>query len=159
MRLAASLGASFDDAEDVAQESLLRFLGRNYAVTAIDERREAALLARIGYSVYLDLLRRKKYRRTEMFVDDRPDGRSHESSDVETARDVATLTARAGLETDDIALLNRRYGDELSIPEIAAELGLHPNTIRRRIDRLLYRLRLAAAADRNAPFLVAERVL
>ena len=139
LRLLAGLGVPRDDREDLAHQALLKFLTHGYGQLALDARQEKALLARIGYSTRIDHLRRR-HPSGDLDADNLEE-RSAPGPSVQT---VSELTERAGLEAEDLALLEMRFGEGLSCPSIAKRLDLHVNTIRRRLERLLARLREAA---------------
>ncbi len=54
--------------------------------------------------------------------------------------------AFAGLTSQDIRIIRRRFVDQLTAQEIAVELGLSPNSVRVRLSRALARLRRGLAA-------------
>lgn len=153
-RLLSSLGAPADDLDDLAQESVLRYLRRGYQTTAPEVGQQKALLARCAYSSYLDLLRRRRYRGTEPLVDT-PSATGCDPAGC-IAQDVAVIFARAGVSAEESALLIRRFADGMTIQALAAEAGLHPNTIQRRLDRLVARLRRTAAESPRESRVVAD---
>ena len=145
LRLLGRLGVPAQDADDICQESLLRFYRKGYDRLDLDEGAEKALLARVGYSTWLDCLRR---RRSHAIVDGVDfgtlAGEDHHQAIRHRLRD---LVARAGLTAREIELLERRFGAGQPATRIAAKWGKHPNTIRRQLASVLDRVRHAARRD------------
>lgn len=142
-RLLSKLGAPTSDIDDLAQDALLKFYTR-YADIELETPRERVLLARIGYSTYVDALRR---RRVMPIGNLEPAEGSSETKRRELGQRIDDLCARAALTPQDIKLLEMRFGEGKTCTRIAADLGFHPNTVRRRISQALSDLRRAAAAD------------
>ncbi|MFT7617903.1 MAG: RNA polymerase sigma factor (sigma-70 family) [Planctomycetota bacterium] len=141
VRLFVSLRAPFDDREDLAQQSLLRFLSRGYAEKDLDEKSENALLARIGYNTFIDTCRKKRSLclgvRDGQLVDQSEDQRQQL-----LIAEIRDLVARSNLTRDQLVLIETKYGDGKSLATISRESGLHVNTIRRRLAKILETLRL-----------------
>ncbi len=149
LRLLASLRVSPDDREDLAQLALLRFLSRGYAEKALDSKREKALLAKIGYSIFVDSCRKK--RSHNLGVGEAEIVDHHQNAIKESVNaDVQDLVESANLDPDDRLLLEKRFGDGESLVAIARDWGLHVNTIRRRLERILEQLRRLAMTQENS---------
>lgn len=146
LRLFVSLRAAPDDKEDLAQQSLLRFLSQGYAERGLAEKQENALLARIGYSTFIDSCRKKRASN----LGDREHELSDETLDLkrnDQFEEIKDLIVRSNLELDDIRLIELRFGDGNSIVDIARLCDVHVNTIRRRLERIINHLRRQAAID------------
>lgn len=154
VRLMAALGARADDIEDVAHDAWWRFHAQGYGDRPLAPKAEAALLARTGWCTYLDFLRRRRYRKTADLTDESCARESGPGRDP--TADLESLVLSAGLNDLELRLLNRRFGEGVSIPELARAERVHTNTVRRQLERLIRRLRAAAAADRHAALLLTE---
>lgn len=144
LRLMFGLGVRPDEVDDLTQDALLRFYGRGYAERELPEQAEKGLLARVGFSCVVDAHRRRRGSNmgdTDILV---PDPEVEVAYDFE---DLNTLIERAGLTDEQIRLLECRFGEDLSLRQVAARFDLHLNTVRRRLDQALEKLRRCASAD------------
>ncbi len=146
LRLFSSLRAAPDDKEDLAQQSLLRFLSQGYAERDLDDKQENALLARVGYSTFIDFCRKKRASNLGEREDELSDTKFDWQRE-EQVEEIKDLILRSKLERDDILLIEMRFGDGNSLVEIARLCRVHVNTIRRRLERILDRLRRQASLD------------
>lgn len=151
LRCLISLGADPDLAEDLAQDLMLRFLRQGYAERGLDTGKERALLARMAYHGFVDALRRGAHRYTATLVEDAlpTEGPSGLRERVELVRD---LVARAGFCGDDTELLEWRFGEGLTLSEIAERRACHVNTVRKQLNAVLDRMRRLAgpSVERSA---------
>ena len=145
LKLLSSLRVPASEIEDVAHQALLKFFSKGYSALDLEPKCEKALLARIGYSTWVDEIRRKRV----VEMGDRAEPAGFDGDHASTARHVQELVALADLDEDECSLLERRFGDGMTTIDIAGERGLHVNTIRRRLARILDKLRRVAAADDN----------
>ncbi|MEZ6195669.1 MAG: sigma-70 family RNA polymerase sigma factor [Planctomycetota bacterium] len=146
LRLLLALGARRDDAEDLAQDVMLRFLERGYQDRGLDESREKALLARMTYNAFVDRLRRFARRPTEALVGDPAEAGGRDRR-LERAAFVRDLVAAAGLGADAVELLELRFGRDLTLEEIASHRDCHLNTVRNHLREILGRLRALALVE------------
>lgn len=155
-RLLCRMNVPADDVDDVAQDVLLKFY-RSYADVTLEKKQEKVLLARIGYSTWLDIVRRRKLRSFHSGGVSDDTGVSSDEAEA-VRRYVQELVDRAGLTPDDVELLEEKYGSGRTAVDIAASLGLHANTVRRRLARLMAALRrVARADDRDTPLSEVRR--
>ncbi|MEE9392761.1 MAG: hypothetical protein V3W41_09675 [Planctomycetota bacterium] len=134
MRLLQSLGANFDDAEDVAQDVLLKFFSRGYTELGLEPGREKALLAKMTYSTFIDRVRRRKLRAALPLTDL---AGTSDAAQIARITWVHELTALAGLTRVEIELLEDRFYRGLTLDAIASLRACHVNTIRRRLESVL----------------------
>jgi RNA polymerase sigma factor (sigma-70 family) len=144
LRCLQGLGADLDLAEDLAQDLILRFLKRGYGDRDLEPGRERALLARMAYHAFVDHLRRNRLRRTGM-LPEAGVASSPETDLEEGVERVRDLLSRIRLAGDARELLELRFGDGLTLVEIANRRACHVNTVRKQLDEVLGRLRRAAA--------------
>ncbi|MCA9321064.1 MAG: sigma-70 family RNA polymerase sigma factor [Planctomycetes bacterium] len=143
LRLLASLGVPSQDQEDLAHQAFLRSWRRGYLSADLDRGRQRALLARVGYSTWVDELRKRRPMLDLGAVSHEP----WEAPPLDTVQRVRELIECAGLGEDDIELLEQRFGRGKSCAALSRELGLHVNTVRRRLERVLDQLRRSHHSD------------
>lgn len=134
---------------DVVQEALLRAIRTMRAIEREEELRK--LIVSILRTTAIDFLRRELRRsKAEMRrVDVR---RGTEATDKESAQELAELEERlrwldarvAELSDDDRMLLLSRYGDDRTLREAGAALGLSPSATSRRLSALIAKLKRSA---------------
>ncbi|HLU46755.1 MAG TPA: sigma-70 family RNA polymerase sigma factor [Planctomycetota bacterium] len=131
---------------DVVQEALLRAIRTMRAIEREEELRK--LIVSILRTTAIDFLRRELRRsKAEMRrVDVR---RGTEATDKESAQELEErlrwLDARvAELSDDDRMLLLSRYGDDRTLREAGAALGLSPSATSRRLSALIAKLKRSA---------------
>ena len=115
------------EAEDVLQDALVRSFSRGRAFTHVNAAE--AYVRRAIPSVFIDRLRR---RRTRDVADERQ-ARAHEEAVGMGDRD-AVLDVRAALADlphRERACTVLRFYDDLTVPQIAAQLGLAEGTVKR----------------------------
>jgi len=135
LRLAARLlGAA--DAEDAVQEALLR------TVDAGELNDPEGWFVRVLTNHCLGVLRRRALWRALGFRDHDVDGAPPADAQLESARRAHELRRQvAGLPPMQQLVLQLRYGEELSIAEIAAAAQIGEETVKTHLSRALERLR------------------
>ena len=147
-RRSISLGVPIDEADDAAQIAALRARRSIDGLHATGEGGMCAWLDVIARRVAIDLSRARR-------VEVEPDADLRSPQDVEGETDVCrrlslTLRAIRDLPAELREPLILSVVEDRSAPEIAAELGLTPATVRQRISRGRRILRAATDASHSA---------
>jgi RNA polymerase sigma factor (sigma-70 family) len=115
------------DAEDVLQDALVRSFSRGHQFTHVNAAE--AYVRRAIPSVFIDRLRHRRTR------DNAQERQSHEQDEAVGMGDrEAVLDVRAALATlpaRERACAVLRFYDDLTVPQIAAQLGLADGTVKR----------------------------
>ena len=136
-------------AEDAVQEAALRAWDRRRSLR--DDLTADGWFTRILVNVCRDELRRRA-RRPRLISLDPARGSSPEarSEPGPSASDVDLAPAIRRLTPDEQALLALRFGRELTVPEVAAQLGIPEGTVKSRLHSTLQHLRAALDAERRS---------
>jgi RNA polymerase sigma-70 factor (ECF subfamily) len=148
-RLAAFILGDPDAAEDAAQQA---------ALLAWDRRRTLrnggdvdGWFTRIVVNVCRDELRRRARRpRLVALGPELSDAGGHVPGPGGDGRDPDLTAALRRLTSDEQALLALRFGRELTVPAVAAVLGVPEGTVKSRLHATLRHLRAALDAERRA---------
>ena len=144
MRLAYRYTSDPSEAEDIAQDALLRAWRRRS--TLRDESRRKEWLGTI--------VRNEAFRQHSRVRPD-PVGELETTEGAEDEQIISTVeradlhAAIAGLNERDRLLLQLRYGEDLTQQAIARRLGLPDGTVKVRLHRLRDRLRRAMGGGRG----------
>ena len=130
-------------AEDAVQEAALIAWDRRASLR--DSRTVDGWFTRIVVNVCRDELRRRT--RRPRVIDLQP---TLAGDPDPPASDPGLAPAIARLTPDEQALLALRFGRELTVPEIADQLGLPEGTVKSRLHFTLQHLRAALDAERRA---------
>lgn len=130
-------------AEDAVQEAALLAWDRRKSLR--NRRTADAWFTRILVNVCRDELRRRAWRPRVIALDpDIVEGAAPPTGATGLGPAIARLT------TDEQTLLALRFGRELTVPEIADQLGLPEGTVKSRLHSTLQHLRAALDAERRA---------
>jgi RNA polymerase sigma factor (sigma-70 family) len=157
-RLASSILRDPIEAEDAVQDALVRAWSRRRNVR-FDSGQPHRWFMRIVVNVCRDELRRRR-RQPVSPANQRDEPRAEQQAD-QGANPTAGLdwqTAEYGdldraigrLKEDDQIVLGFRFGRDLTIPQIAAQLSVPEGTIKSRVHYALEHVRAALDADRRA---------
>jgi RNA polymerase sigma-70 factor, ECF subfamily len=130
-------------AEDAVQEAALLAWDRRKSLR--DSRTADGWFTRILVNVCRDELRRRA--RRARVIDLQP---TMSSGSTASAADDELQPAIARLTPDEQSLLALRFGRDLTIPEIAAQLTIPEGTVKSRLHYALAHLRAALDAERRA---------
>lgn len=137
MRLAVSMGLQRADAEDVAQDVLVKLLASGKAFA--DEEHRKAWLIRVGVNACKDVYRRRARRKDRLANDGE---RVPEPAVSEPGFEhVEIEQIIAALDADDRAFLYLSCYEGMNSSEIAAIAGAAPSTIRSRLGRIRHVIR------------------
>jgi RNA polymerase sigma-70 factor (ECF subfamily) len=142
-RLAAWILRDPVGAEDVVQEAALVAWSRRASLRNASSAE--AWFNRIVVNACRDELRRRARRRRLPQLEPTADAPSDDFAvRDEIDRSVARLTP------DEQVVLGLRFGRDLTIPQIAAQMGLPEGTVKSRLHHALEHVRVALAAERRA---------
>jgi len=142
-RLAAWILRDPVGAEDVVQEAALVAWSRRASLR--NAASAEAWFNRIVVNACRDELRRRARRRRLPQLEPTADAPSDDFAvRDEIDRSVARLTP------DEQVVLGLRFGRDLTIPQIAAQMGLPEGTVKSRLHHALEHVRVALAAERRA---------
>jgi RNA polymerase sigma-70 factor (ECF subfamily) len=119
-------------ADDVAQETFVRFWESGPRVEGAEPRTLMAWLYRTSTRLALDHLRSRRRAGAEPFEDTLPCGANHEDA-IAARRMVVEVVAKVDRDELEAAVLCRVDG--LSQPEAAGVLGVSERTVRRLLER------------------------
>jgi RNA polymerase sigma factor (sigma-70 family) len=142
-RLATFILRDTSAAEDAVQEAALLAWDRRR--TLRDSRSADGWFTRILVNVCRDELRRRA-RRPRLIVLEPETGAA--SAPAEVRADLSSALRR--LTPDEQGLLALRFGRELTVPEIAAQLRIPEGTVKSRLYATLQHLRAALDAERRS---------
>lgn len=141
-RLAASILRDPLGAEDAVQDALLRAWNRRRSIR-FEAGEPHRWFMRIVLNVCRDELRRR--RRQPVGTADLAAEPEHAPADRD---DLGRALGR--LKEDEQIVLGLRFGRDLTVPQIAAQLGLPEGTVKSRLHYALEHVRAALDADRRA---------
>jgi RNA polymerase sigma-70 factor (ECF subfamily) len=133
-------------AEDAVQEAILRAWSRRRSIR-FEAGEPHRWFMRIVVNVCRDELRRKR-RQPVSQAEQAPEPAAR--SDWESAAPDDLGRAIGRLKEDEQIVLGLRFGRDLTIPQIAAQLGLPEGTIKSRVHYALEHVRAALDAERRA---------
>lgn len=139
-------------AEDLVQEAFVRTFARGRAVNPATVE---GYVRRAILTIYIDGHRRRGRWRERVHLLARPD--AVEGPEATAGAGVEVRDALAGLPRRQRACVVLRFYDELSIAEVAAELGIAEGSVKRYLSMAMRQLETALGPV--APARTAERVL
>lgn len=116
-----------DDAQDLVQEALVKAWSRRRAGTDITSLE--GYVRRTILTTYLDQYRRRRLWRGRVHLLATPDAVAPADTATDASLDVAT--ALRGLSPRERGCVVLRFYDDLTVPEIAARLGLSEGAVKR----------------------------
>lgn len=147
-RLAAFILGDPGAAEDAVQQAALQAWDRRRTLRADGD--VDGWFTRIVVNVCRDELRRRSRRpRLVALGPDALEGRGHVPGPGDASADPDLAAALATLTADEQALLALRFGRELTVPAVAAVLGVPEGTVKSRLHATVRHLRAALDAERR----------
>ena len=134
-----------EDAQEVMQDATLRAWRQLRGLR--EPERWPAWFRRIAVRQAIDRAAHQgRIRVREVSLDSIGDQGTHDPSSA-WANQATVMTALAGLDKGDRALLGLRFGADLAVPDVAAALGIPLGTAKSRLHRALGRLAAAMGDD------------
>lgn len=142
-RAALAILRSPEEARDVVQEAAIRAWQELPRLRRADAW--AAWFRRITVRQALDERRHARHTRESRLIDDAQPGPTDATADSDDA--VSLLSAFSRRRADDRALLALRFHLDLTVPDVAATLGIPVGTAKARIHRAINKLRTELRDD------------
>lgn len=133
LRLAFSYVHNLHDAEDILQETLIRYIEKQPVFPS--EKQEKAWLLQVAANLSKDVLRRRKIRSAEEITDDLP-APDRSAADLDYVWEAVGQLPLASRE-----VIHLYYNEGYSTQEIADILGMKASTVRSHLKRGRDRLR------------------
>ena len=144
MRLAYRYTSDPGEAEDIAQDALLRAWRRRSTLRDASRRKEW-----LGTIVRNEAFRQHARRRPDPVADIEAKEGVEDEQIISTVECADLHAAIAGLDERDRQLLRLRYGEDLTQQAIARRLGLPDGTVKVRLHRLRHKLRKAMSEGKR----------
>lgn len=135
------------DAEDLVHDAIVRTFARPRSLT--DVHTAEGYVRSVIRTTFLDSARRRASWRARVHL--LADDRHPPSPEQATAAVLDVRAALAGLAPRERAVAVLRYFDDLTVPEIAAELDLSPGAVKRYLSDATARLRVALGPESVPP--------